>query len=128
MYIVGKYNIYLYDLLKEEGHECHIYIKAHVMLKAIIVISVVLIHYYKTVFPKVNWSWMDIRSSRRVWITGPSIKFTGHSHTSQSRCSDSYWSFGPVMNDLLLDKTNFYWTLPHVRLTMRMTDKHCTWK
>ena len=52
MYIVGKYNIYLYDLLKEEGHECHIYIKAHVTLRAIIVISVVLIHYYKTVFPK----------------------------------------------------------------------------
>jgi len=37
------------------------------------------------VFPKVNWSWMDIRSSKGVWITGPSIKFTGHSHTPQSK-------------------------------------------
>jgi hypothetical protein len=34
---------------------------------------------------------------------------------------DSYWSFGPVMNNLLLDKTNFYWTLPHVRQTLVMT-------
>jgi hypothetical protein len=46
---------------------------------------------------------MDIRSSKRVRITGPNIKFTGHSHTPQRRCSDSYWSFGPIMNNLLLD-------------------------
>jgi len=38
-----------------------------------------------------------------VRITGPSIKLTGLSHTPQRRCSDSYWSFGPVMNKLLLD-------------------------
>jgi hypothetical protein len=56
-----------------------------------------------------------IQSSKRVRITGPSIKFTGHSHTPQRRYLDSYWSFGPVMNNLLLDQTNFYWTLPHVR-------------
>jgi hypothetical protein len=43
---------------------------------------------------------MDIRSSKGVRITGPNTKFTGH---SQRRCSDSYWSFGPVMNNLLLD-------------------------
>jgi len=54
------------------------------------------------VVPKVYWSWMDIWFSKGVWITGPSIKFTGHSHTPQRRCSDSYWSFGPVMNNLLL--------------------------
>ena len=66
------------------------------------------------VFLKVNWCW-------GVWITGPSIKFTGHSHTAQRRCSDSYWSFGPVMNNLFLDQTNFYWTLPHVRRTLGMT-------
>ena len=70
------------------------------------------------VFPKVNWSWMDIRSSKGVQITGPSIMFTGHSHTRQRRCSDSYWSFGPVMNNFLLVQANFYWTLPHVWLTM----------
>jgi hypothetical protein len=46
---------------------------------------------------------MDIRSDKGVRITGPSIKFTGLSHTPQRRCSDSYWSFGPVMNNLLLD-------------------------
>jgi hypothetical protein len=45
---------------------------------------------------------MDIPSSKGVRITGPTIKFTGHSHTPQRRCSDSYWSFGPVMNNLLL--------------------------
>jgi len=45
------------------------------------------------VFPKVNWSWMDIRSSKGVQITGPNIKFSGHSYTPQRRCSDSYWSF-----------------------------------
>jgi hypothetical protein len=38
-----------------------------------------------TVFPKVNWSWMDIQSSKGVWITGPSTKFIGHSHTPQRR-------------------------------------------
>ena len=37
--------------------------------------------YSNTVFPKVNWSWMDIWSSKGVWVTGPSIKFTGLSHT-----------------------------------------------
>ena len=26
------------------------------------------------------------------------------------------------MNNLLLDQTNFYWTLPHVRQTLGMTD------
>ena len=77
---------------------------------------------YVPVFPKVNWSWMDIWSSKGVQITGPSIKFTGHSHAPQRRCSDSYWSFGPVMNNLLLDQTNFYWTLPHVRRTLGITD------
>jgi hypothetical protein len=46
---------------------------------------------------------MDIRSSKRVWITGPSIKFTWHSHTPQRRCSGFYWSFVPVTNHLLLD-------------------------
>jgi hypothetical protein len=56
--------------------------------------------YGYSVFPKVNWSWMDIQSSKGVRITGPSIKFTGHSHTEQSKCSDSYWSFCPVMNNL----------------------------
>jgi len=55
------------------------------------------------VFLKVNWSWIGIRSSKGVRITGPSMKFRGHSHTPQRRCSDSYWSFGPVMNNLLLD-------------------------
>ena len=74
-----------------------------------------------TVFPKVNRSWMDIRSSIGVWISGPSIKFIGHSHTPQRRWSDSFWSFGPVMNKLLLDQTNFYWTLPHVRRTLGIT-------
>jgi hypothetical protein len=73
------------------------------------------------VFPKVNWSWMDSRSSKGVWITGPRIKFTGHSHTPERRSSDSYWSFGPVINNLLLDQANFYWTLPHVRRTLGMT-------
>jgi hypothetical protein len=34
-----------------------------------------------SVFPKVNWSWMDIRSSKGVRITGPSIMFTVHLHT-----------------------------------------------
>jgi len=72
------------------------------------------------VFPKVNWSWMDIRSSKGIWITGPSINFTGQSHTPQ-KCSDSYWSFGQVMNNLLLNQSNFYWTLPHVRPTLEMT-------
>jgi hypothetical protein len=56
---------------------------------------------------------MDIRSSKGVQITEPSIKFTGHSDAPQRRGSDSYWSFGPVMNNLLLNQTNFYWTLPH---------------
>ena len=74
-----------------------------------------------TVFPKVNWNWMYIRSSKGVQITGPSIKFTGHPHTPQRRCSDSYWSFGPVMNNLLLDQTIFYWTLPHVSPTLGKT-------
>jgi hypothetical protein len=32
--------------------------------------------------------------------------------------SDSYWSFGPVMNNLLLDKTKFYCILPHVWRTL----------
>ena len=67
-----------------------------------------------SVFPKVNWSGMDIRSSKEVQITGPSIKFTWHSHTPQRRYSDSYWSFGPAMNNILLDQTSFSWTLPHV--------------
>ena len=26
------------------------------------------------------------------------------------------------MNDLLMDQTNFYWTLPHVQHTLGMTD------
>jgi hypothetical protein len=64
---------------------------------------------------------MDIRSSKGVRIIGPSIKFTGHSHTPKRRCSDSYWSFGPVLNNLLLDQTNIYWTLPHVRQILGMT-------
>jgi hypothetical protein len=74
-----------------------------------------------TVFPKVNWSWMDIRSTKGVRITGPSIKFKGHSHTPQRGCSDLYWSFGPVMNNLLLDQTIFYRTLPHVWWTLGIT-------
>ena len=78
------------------------------------------------VFPKVNKSWMGIRSSKVsrcvVRITGPSIMFTGHSHTPQRRCSDSYWSFGSVMNNISLDQTNFYWTLPHVRQNLGMTE------
>jgi hypothetical protein len=74
------------------------------------------INYCMTVFPTVNWSWMDIWSSKGVQITGPSIKFTGHSHIPQKRCLDSYWSLGPVMNNLLLGQTNLYWTLQHVRL------------
>jgi len=49
-----------------------------------------------TAYPKINWRWMDIRSSKGVRITGPRIRFTGHSHTQQRRRSDSYWSFGPV--------------------------------
>ena len=64
---------------------------------------------------------MDILSSKGVRITGSGIKFTGHSHTPQRRCSDSYWSIGPVMNNLLLDLTNFYWTLTHVWQTLGMT-------
>ena len=43
---------------------------------------------------------MDIWSSKGVRITGPSIKFTGHSEVIRS---DSYWSFGPVIKNLLLD-------------------------
>ena len=62
---------------------------------------------------------MDIRSSKGVRITGPRVKFTGHSQ--QRRCSDYYWSFGPVKTNLLLDQANFYWTLPHVRQTLGMT-------
>ena len=58
---------------------------------------------WSTVFPKVNRSWMNIQSNKGVQITGPSIKFIGHSHTPQRRCSDSYWSLDPVMNNLLLD-------------------------
>ena len=46
---------------------------------------------------------MDIRSSKGVRFTGPSIKFTGYSQTPQRRCSESYW------------------TLPHVRRTLGMT-------
>ena len=76
-------------------------------------------------FPKVKWSWMDTQSSKEVKITESSIKFTGHSHTPQRRCSDSYVSFGPVMNNLLLDQTNFYWTLPHVRQTSWKTETVC---
>ena len=57
---------------------------------------------------------MDIRSSKGVGITVPSIKFTGHSHTPKRRCPDSCWSFGQVMNNLLLD-------IPHVRQTLGMT-------
>jgi len=62
------------------------------------------LHYMniQPVFHKVNLSWMDIRTSKGVRITGPSIKFTGHSHTPQRRCSYFYWPFGPVMNNLLL--------------------------
>ena len=63
--------------------------------------------YLGPVFPKVACRWMDIWSSKGVRITGPSIKFTGHSHIPQRRCSDSYWSFGPVINNLLLDQNNF---------------------
>ena len=47
-------------------------------------------------------------------MTGTSIKFTGDSHTPKRRCSDSYWSCGQVMNNLLLD-------IPHVRQTLGMT-------
>jgi hypothetical protein len=74
-----------------------------------------------SVFLKENLSLQDIRSSKGVWITGTSIKFTGHSHIPQKRCSDSYCSFGLVMNNHLLDQTNFYWTLPYVRQTLWMT-------
>ena len=76
------------------------------------------------VFPKVNWSWMNNRSS--TGITGLSIKFTGHSHTPQRRCSDSYRSFNFVLQWITfywpMDQTNFYWTLPHVWLTTEMSD------
>jgi hypothetical protein len=54
-------------------------------------------HSVTAVFPQ------DIKSSKGVRITGPNNKFTGHSHTPQRKCSDSYWSFSPVMNNLLLD-------------------------
>ena len=64
--------------------------------------------------PKVNWSWMDIRSIKGVGITGPSTRFIGHSYTPQRSCSDSYWLFGLVMNNLLLDQSNFYWTLSDI--------------
>ena len=30
------------------------------------------------------------------------------------------WSFGPVMNNLVLDQSNYYWTLPHVVQTLGM--------
>jgi len=43
-------------------------------------------------------------------------------YAPERRCSDSYWSFGPVMNNLLQDQTNFYWTFPHVRQTLGRTD------
>ena len=43
-------------------------------------------------------------------------------YAPQRRCSDSYWSFGPVMNNLLQDQTNFYWTFPHVWHTLGRTD------
>ena len=66
---------------------------------------------------------MDIWSSKGVQITGPSIKFTGHSQSPQRRHSDSDWSFGSVMNNLLLEQTNFYWRLPHVKQTLGMTAK-----
>jgi hypothetical protein len=56
----------------------------------------------------------------------PSMKFTGYSHTAQRRYSDFYWSFGPVINNLILDQTNFYWTLPHVRQTLGMTGTDST--
>ena len=102
---------------------------------------------------------MDIQTSKEVWITRSSIKFTGHSYTPPRRhsdsywsfglvkkyelldpalslqdihilhrkwCSNSYWSFGPVMNNLLLNQTNFYWTLPDVRQTVGMTDSGCS--
>jgi ABC-type sulfate transport system permease subunit len=55
-----------------------------------------------------------------------SIKFTGHSHTPQRRSSYSNWSFCLVMNNLLLDQTNFCWTLPHVRWTLEMGPVICT--
>jgi hypothetical protein len=77
--------------------------------------------YVVPVILKVYWSWMDRRASKGVWITWPNINFTGHAHTPQRRCSDSYWSFGPVINNLILDQTNIYWTLPHVRWTLVMT-------
>ena len=80
-----------------------------------------------TVFPTVNWSWMEIRSSKGVRITGPSIKFKGHSHTPQRGCSDLYWSFGSVMNNLLLDQTIFYRTLPHVWWTLGITKVISLW-
>jgi hypothetical protein len=100
-------------------------VSLYIYVRVIIVIvnSIVHLKYWqRAVFPTVNWSWMDIRSSKGVRITGPSIKFTGHSHTPL-RCSDCYWSFGPVMNNLLLDQTNFYWTLPHVRWTLGITER-----
>ena len=46
---------------------------------------------------------MDIRSSKGVRITGPRVKFTGHSHIQQIPTG----LVGPVMNKLLLDQTNF---------------------
>ena len=53
------------------------------------------------VFPKVSWNWMDILSSNGVRITG--LPYSLHDiHTPQRRCSDSCWSFCPVMNNLLL--------------------------
>ena len=76
--------------------------------------SKIMIPWNSAVFPKVNWSWMDIWSSKGVWITGPSIKFKGHAHTPQRRCLDSYWSFDSVMNKFLLDQTSFDWTFDSV--------------
>ena len=72
-------------------------------------------------FPKVNWSWMDIRSSKRVWITGPSIKFIGHSHTPQRRCSRFLlviWS----SNEQL-----FFWTKPIFTGHCHMSDGPWEW-
>ena len=74
-----------------------------------------------TVFPKVNRSWMDIRSSIGVWITGPSIKFIGHSHTPQRRCSRFLlviWS----SNEQL-----FFWTKPIFTGHCHMSDGPWEW-
>ena len=84
----------------------------------------IILHYIYTSVSQGKLKLNGHYSSKGVQIIGPSIKLTWHSHTPQRMCSDSYLSFGPVMNCLLLDQTNFYWTLSHVKQTLKMTDIH----